>query len=871
MSALRSWRAAFKELDRCPWPGPRPLLDTEDDRRKLIGREADLDEVLAKIIDAPIVILSGASGIGKSSFVNAGLLRKLDDVARFPLVCNAYRSTTDGPERMLFDQLARTRQLDPLGISTFSTGLFAQLEDSLSYRAVIVLDQFEELIRHQAWLVQPVLDLILDASKRYRCRIVLSLRSEYEHRLEPLLDSASPFVVATHRLREISEDHEIEAVLRSGDDADQRAIDDAAVAALATAWHNHRDRSRTLGRETSLLQLQAALYALHARSEGVIGKDDVQRFERTAESSRHAFFDLAIHEAIRRKLERCEIACTAVDDLRSDRPLSVGTRALVRRMAGRLSSGGFKLVQDEADLVLSASHPELDKLRAVDHATSILQALQAVRARGEWRATPGEDGHSASEGETKDVLTASAFSLLEHVGLSAPIPTPDERVRATGLDAEPWSVDPEDVSAGPMLGLPSLAIAVEEIRRSVFALEWLETASLIRSTELPDGRAEVSLIHDGFGDALEEWRRGQHVGPEEAALQLTAARGARFEWRSVGPGGATTEQQNYHLIVNARWRDCEVSASFRGVVFVNCDLRGTRFQRCSFTETVFINCLLDHVTFSECTIEGLPTGEVLGGLSVRSDVDTGNRVDRPRMPSFQLRGDSAAAVAEQHRRYRAGAFPGTSLRSVASGLPALPFDARPSSGRAFTTPTRLGRGGLTIHGGRLNTLTLRGCVFDVRTGGVLTMNDIAGSSLELVEQEQAVIQIKRGLIRGLTITRPVDAPRRAPEPAPRDTNVELLVENSVLANTWIGDGLRGSVRISSSQIWQFWTLSDPAALEVRIEDCLYTGLVNVEEPSDADSEPVRAAAPPFDAQAFLDRSWAMDFRSTPARAEILSE
>lgn len=58
-----------------PYPGPDPF--SEDQSPYFFGREADCDRVLAAFSDHDVVILSGASGVGKTSLIHAGLVPRV--------------------------------------------------------------------------------------------------------------------------------------------------------------------------------------------------------------------------------------------------------------------------------------------------------------------------------------------------------------------------------------------------------------------------------------------------------------------------------------------------------------------------------------------------------------------------------------------------------------------------------------------------------------------------------------------------------------------------------------------------------------------------------------------------------------------------
>ncbi len=67
------------------YPGTRPFYDNEIDRRLFFGRNKETRLLLHETLTAPLVVLFGKSGLGKTSLVNAGLNQKLRDRGFVPL------------------------------------------------------------------------------------------------------------------------------------------------------------------------------------------------------------------------------------------------------------------------------------------------------------------------------------------------------------------------------------------------------------------------------------------------------------------------------------------------------------------------------------------------------------------------------------------------------------------------------------------------------------------------------------------------------------------------------------------------------------------------------------------------------------------
>lgn len=822
MITLEQWKKNFANIDTSPWRGPKPMEPGDDEL--LIGRGQDRERFVHDVLAHQLVTLHGESGVGKSSLLNVGLIGDLKERGFQPIVCRNWTREADSPdhpEDFVAGKVAA--ELRSLGIAVDGTtphSMIEQLNDEYGELAVLVLDQFEELIRHQRFFFKRVMDWIVQLNLNYNIHVVITLRSEYQHRLRPMNRRLRPHSMTTYELEALTAADQIRDIIASGnpshegntdslnsaaeaggidadDDATGLAISRAAIELLLDEWKGvQRNELRSV--DVGLLHLQGALYALHSRARpGPIEAEHVRQMVSAAQQRRQDVFTLGLSESVARKLDLCEEACRSDDPASAlDEYLIVGAREAVLRTVAHLSSGGFKLDREAWDLAELALERELEILNDVpiDEAEKAFRMLYGLTAA---------DNPDASE--AYDLLSVPRGVVAAEAGMRAPAGVSENlALSELGIESPPWEVDPEALSAGPLFGFPPYEVIIEELRRFAFALEWLTASSLIRQISPEADSVMLSLIHDGFGDALENWADSEDNGPAEALALLTGAHGEVYEWIRANPAEYWPQfdgARENRVIVNLRWRACWVTARFRHVVFANCDFRATRFEKCHFEGVVFVNCLLDGATFGDCDIIG-PVAEPLAAYE-----DEG-------MPSFALTGvDPSTRAALGH--YRGQDFSPRELYSVTSGIGV--------TNRLGTRSTLLEwapqSGGLTMYGGRLSSLMLLSGRF--QDGGELALRHTAGSSLDVTEQGAAKIQIFGSSIRGLSIS------RRAGEVVEQG-DIELTVKGSVLASTWFDDGLTGTALFEDSVVWQLLNVSERDRFRVILDNCTRYGAVNIE-------------------------------------------
>lgn len=883
MSAeLRVWKERLAESDTCPWPGPRPL--GVDDSALLVGRVPVRREFRRLIQQHRLILLHGPSGVGKSSVLRAGLIGDLE---------------AEGSRVFHNDQWGGLPHDDVRSYLVRKLGLpgqdadapFDELAQRHGDKAVLVLDQFEELVRYSPRAARRVFDLIVDLNQRYKTKIVISFRSEYLHEFAELEQRAVGFSFAQFPLREIPDDAAERVILAGNKGRSEQAITPDAAERLATMWQRAREHSDTTAmlddpfNRIGLLHLQAMLYSLYFSLHAVpITSEDVDAVitewadQRATPGTK---FQAALRRAVDFKLEHCETATRETMEAHIDESFVAGARWMLERTVPHLSSGGYKLIRGAEELSRLAIGVDYQALReglatpdplAAGQLRRIFEVVLDAAELGD-DAAAFDDGEGGDE--TLELLGANraAFAAAADLGVRYTGGTRSWCDRLATLDSSQFDHDKLQVSCGPLLGMAPADVFIEELRRFAFALVWLENSSLIRVTTPAGSGTMVSLVHDGFGSALTEWAERRSGDPEGPLSAITAPRGASYAW-SAGPSAGIDSQatvsgpsDGHRLLINLRVRGGWIQADLRRVAFVNCDLRGTIFDGCYLEGVVFVNCLLDGTIFSDCTVAGpLAQGDPAGGWSEDE-------------PEFVLVAPSPMVAA--HAALRGRSFDALSprFRSDVAGNPAVPFNGEPARtvvryGDSATTPevrrldATLGDGGLTVYGGRVSSLLIRGCT--IQEGSAVAIRHSTGSGLDMVEvvDSPGRLDIFGSAIRHMTVSA---TPGGTVEP-----RIAVTVANSTMTQLYVGSGLTGSFHVTSSALLHAWNgspytdsaeLDGPVGVRFTADDCTVHGTLDIEATNSATAGvgPQIESATTLGIDGLVGRMARMDYRRNPAR------
>jgi hypothetical protein len=533
-----STTAEERDAEASPFPGLAPF--GIDDAERFFGREAEIDGLANRLVKAAMVAVVGPSGVGKSSFVHAGLTARLRE---------HHRVIALRPGRFPSAALAAAiDREDGRGIASDAApeALAARLRgpagDAHRRGTVLIVDQFEE-----------VATLCDDAADRERftaalagaasagtgaVRVVVTLRDDFASLLESIDALRGRFEVfvlgapSAQALRRIL----IEPARRSGVTIEGAVIDDivaevagrpAALPLLgftaARLWAL-RDRDRRVMTKSAYATLGGVGGALALYADEVYG--GLGRREQAI--ARDLFGRLVAEDGTRVPMPRRELAS-----------LEAGTGVIDRLVDARLftardADGGDATETDDViELVhecLALRWPRLVRWRSEDAADrAVLSDLRTAARR--WREHDG----------TRDLLwRGAAVADLERL---LPLLTDREREFAqASITASRRAVRVRRaIVAGVVVALVAVAgvmtylsrqadasrrdaqVNAESARAAAVLAEDRLTRSMIVQgrRELDDGRTPFALAY--FAEAL---RRG---GDSEALRLMIGL--ASWPWR----------------------------------------------------------------------------------------------------------------------------------------------------------------------------------------------------------------------------------------------------------------------------------------------------------------------------------------------------
>lgn len=589
-----------------PFPGPRPF--TEDEYQIFFGRRSEVDRIADMIDGRRFIVLSGPSGVGKTSLLRAGVIARLRlhraiDTSIPPVIVLREWSSLAKGRAAFVPLLQKGMEEARKGMTPQEDGspaLFADDEAEWASRPVtgagpaqaiadlasrtkageviLVLDQFEEALRLGQTASKEALAFVSEVLQTGKARVLVSLREEFLGRLKPLERANS----TAQGLRITEATFYLDAM--SSKEAEQALFDSALECEVSfhpdvrrdiSGWVNaHSDAVAATSpepdapRRTFLLLLQAL-------------SREVYESARSAAGGRRGALTIAPAE---------------LDRYRDGRPPSeVVGKALARWIEGSLSQ----------------------------------------RAENEPAPPPG---FGLDDDELRALLvriTARMGSTLSSGGYKSPRKLPELREDALADDKEALGANPDERSlSGPARasrhGWPPESVIPFLHHAFAVAVRRLEARNILKAGADIE-RDDAELVHDGLGRPLKDWGDQQRRHWHDIVASVTNSRGRDIvgdlitgaNWRAVAATGAsfTGEKNERATIRDLTFDRCD----FTGVAFVRCDLEGVTFRGCDLEGTVFIDCRFFGVVIEGdepvlgMTIKGtMEMGSAIGALSIKS-------------------------------------------------------------------------------------------------------------------------------------------------------------------------------------------------------------------------------------------------------------
>lgn len=577
------------------WTGPRPLEDGE----ALVGRERELREIDDACSTHHVILLTAASGVGKTSFVRAGLIPRLragdrtfvPDIVRWPQatsdagLANLKLEAPDAAERLYRVVLGT----DPDGTEP----LDAVISELAGDRAVVVvLDQFEELLRYQPNLAGALLRLVGRTARDLDCAHIVIARSEFSDGLRAA--EVRQALVWPLRLSELSKDA-LAGLLEHPIVPDDVTVEAAARQQLLEWWEASRkhvasQQLHRIGAEGTapigLLHFQALLWSFH---QWAVARDlgDQIRKRALSEYVRERARELGNdpNEPESWLLQDAVVGYVGEQTrLLTDQLVAPGAgaepiawpngpRLMVARIAPSLTASGFKQPQTLYSMLPYALGEELKTQPASELAERLQGTTRPQRDRALAQFDDPDDGKIEPAGRARKEAWRGGAVVGEmikclHAGLHA---LSDPRV------------------------------------------------NVLREFDRPD-EPIYELVHDGMGAALKSWASDFLASPLAdigviAKQRGRAVIGTQFnhemiERTDLREWGTVERYENADgepmvKVYGIGWPGSVIMTEFTNIHFVECDFAGASFIKADLGNVVFERCNMTATLLRECVMKGV--------------------------------------------------------------------------------------------------------------------------------------------------------------------------------------------------------------------------------------------------------------------------
>ncbi len=579
----------------CPWPGPIPYSENEQDI--FFGREKECRELEARLLDQKLTVLVARSGAGKTSLLRAGLFPRLFSsegngsgfgvvflirnwtrvgrVPPFQLILDELLSSIDRSEE--FEAAPRENQHRPelwnylrYLVKEFRSGASSNVDVVRLLRRIcddvgpvaLLVDQFEELLgsgleSRSTVTERETTDLFSEIYLRAPgVRVLLSMRIDYVAYLAGLGLVVEDLDRRRVLLEPMTSKVGLDALTKA---ASARGVEIATkILNLVASWITEKKVSKEDAWEhLELIKLQAILkeiceFAKERRAEPERILIDLPLLEEFRAEFPHTPREDLADAALQRHIARSFGMGTA-----SNQPGHPGS-SLIRRLAAQMApwlttAGGFKRPMRESELLFHAIRQDIENLANCRVKEDRLQKWIAGIRGGKRPALP------------RTLREAIAGMNSNHLS----------------GDAVAWDIK----SALETIVLAAVT-AIEDLAR--------QDRNVLKITPSVDGQSrDVELVHDAFGPALRQFADEEQTNHHFHLASLAPLRGLPL-WHGLRLA-ADGKDPFPSLVEGYKWLGCDL---------FGVELIGIHFRRCVLSGSIFRDCTLENCTFEDCDLKG---------------------------------------------------------------------------------------------------------------------------------------------------------------------------------------------------------------------------------------------------------------------------
>ncbi len=449
---------------------------------------------------------------------------------------------------------------------------------------MVVLDQFEELLRYQQAVGQELLRLAGRTARDMDTAHIVIARSEYRDKLRPFeVQRADKWPMT---LSEITDRATVRSIVETARDQAEVTFDDDAIDQLVTWWEDAREaivreRARRIGAEgfadAGLLHFHALLWAFRDWALGQSLDDHI---------TKRAVEDFVGHRA---SLRDDQVAAVKTVDRWLLQDVMV---AYVSSQAGRLVDAAFLRYPEGRDRPSWRNGPRL----LLSRAAPALTAAGFKQPQTLLSLLPYALGDELTTLRARTLATRLEQDQRKGTGLRRKI-LGEQRVTGAGI-ADSWAE----------------ADIVEEMitcLHTALRTMSLKEVNVLREYDRP-GQPIYELVHDGMGAALNAWGASFLDEPVATLAVIAHQPGRAVVDTSIGAhllDGLDADALDVWGAAEPITEDGTRMASFRALgwpasAILNTTISDVRFDECDFSGAYFGGCTLENVVFDGCKLNG---------------------------------------------------------------------------------------------------------------------------------------------------------------------------------------------------------------------------------------------------------------------------